>query len=361
MRCYQILKSDEHRSKTPVDPDVESARNYVKVRCSTTALVIVSLIILCYIILDSGSRSIQKATHVSCQNPCRIEFVESIPTGLNFSGGPVHRPTHEAWLDLLSNANKTIHIAALYWNLNSSEYPTAEYGRHVYDQLVDAGRRGVDIRIAQDVSKGLSDNEDSRRLAEKGLAQVRTVDFNRLLGSGVLHTKFIIVDMMDIYLGSANMDWKSLAEVKELGVHIQNCPCLAEDLHKIFRVYWHLGKTGSKIPRTWPAKFETSFNIGSPMEMILKGVKTDVFISKLFTVPATEEQRKIPFARVNHNKYMVTDQTAYVGTSNWAGDYFITTAGVGLAMTSHGENGIVQQLQAIFDRDWDSPYASLIG
>ncbi|ETN86054.1 phospholipase D domain protein, partial [Necator americanus] len=82
---------------------------------------------------------------------------------------------------------------------------------------------------------------------------------------------------------------------------------------------------------------------------------------KLFTVPATEEQRKIPFARVNHNKYMVTDQTAYVGTSNWAGDYFITTAGVGLAMISHGENGIVQQLQAIFDRDWDSPYASLIG
>jgi hypothetical protein len=35
----------------------------------------------------------------------------------------------------------------------------------------------------------------------------------------------------------------------------------------------------------------------------------------MFVVPAfTESQRKIPFARVNHNKYMVTDKTAYIGT-----------------------------------------------
>ncbi|KIH51260.1 phospholipase D domain protein, partial [Ancylostoma duodenale] len=90
----------------------------------------------------------------------------------------------------------------------------------------------------------------------------------------------------------------------------------------------------------------------------VRGIQLHMIGHKLFTVPATEEQKKIPFARVNHNKYMVTDRTAYVGTSNWAGDYFITTAGVGVAMTSHGENGMVQQLQAIFDRDWESPYAS---
>ena len=31
-------------------------------------------------------------------------------------------------------------------------------------------------------------------------------------------------------------------------------------------------------------------------------------------VPAfTEEQNAIPFARVNHNKYMVTDKTLYIG------------------------------------------------
>ena len=35
---------------------------------------------------------------------------------------------------------------------------------------------------------------------------------------------------------------------------------------------------------------------------------------KVFSVPIfTPDQEKIPFARVNHNKYMVTDQAAYIG------------------------------------------------
>lgn len=37
-------------------------------------------------------------------------------------------------------------------------------------------------------------------------------------------------------------------------------------------------------------------------------------VQKIFTVPSTAEQRKIPFARVNHAKYMVTDRVVYIGT-----------------------------------------------
>lgn len=44
-------------------------------------------------------------------------------------------------------------------------------------------------------------------------AQIREVDMPRLTG-GVLHTKFWIVDQMHIYLGSANMDWRALTQVK---------------------------------------------------------------------------------------------------------------------------------------------------
>jgi phospholipase D3/4 len=36
-------------------------------------------------------------------------------------------------------------------------------------------------------------------------------------------------------------------------------------------------------------------------------------LQKWFKVPSTPEQTKIPFARVNHNKYMVTDNAAYIG------------------------------------------------
>ena len=39
-----------------------------------------------------------------------------------------------------------------------------------------------------------------------------------------------------------------------------------------------------------------------------------VFHQKLFVVPTySKAQAKIPYSRVNHNKYMVTDNVAYVG------------------------------------------------
>jgi len=37
-------------------------------------------------------------------------------------------------------------------------------------------------------------------------------------------------------------------------------------------------------------------------------------LQKLFVVPSfTPFQAKIPYGRVNHNKYMVTDKVAYIG------------------------------------------------
>jgi hypothetical protein len=41
-----------------------------------------------------------------------------------------------------------------------------------------------------------------------------------------------------------------------------------------------------------------------------------------------------PFTRVNHAKFMVTDKKAFVSTSNWIGDYFLTTAGASF-VTDH--------------------------
>uniref|UniRef100_A0A8D0HPY0 5'-3' exonuclease PLD3 n=1 Tax=Sphenodon punctatus TaxID=8508 RepID=A0A8D0HPY0_SPHPU len=83
---------------------------------------------------------------------------------------------------------------------------------------------------------------------------------------------------------------------------------------------------------------------------------------RLFVVPANETQAKIPFARVNHNKYMVTDKLAYIGTSNWSGDYFVHTAGSALVVNQTGPEAggaptLREQLQAVFERDWDSRYS----
>lgn len=105
-----------------------------------------------------------------------------------------------------------------------------------------------------------------------------------------------------------------------------------------------------------------------------------------FIVPTNPDFDKIPFSRVNHNKYMVTETIAYIGTSNWSGDYFINTAGnyshpdfiiiiresyrklrmfdvssgVGTVFESIGDqtmDNLRQQLENIFHRDWYSEYS----
>ncbi|AUL80133.1 CPXV044 protein [Vaccinia virus] len=78
--------------------------------------------------------------------------------------------------------------------------------------------------------------------------EVRYIDITNTLG-GVLHTKFWISDNTHIYLGSANIDWRSLTRVKELGIAIFNNRNLASDLPHIFEVYWYLGV--NNLPYNW--------------------------------------------------------------------------------------------------------------
>jgi len=44
-------------------------------------------------------------------------------------------------------------------------------------------------------------------------AEVRNLDFSRLLGAGIIHTKMWMVDRKHFYIGSANLDWRSFTQV----------------------------------------------------------------------------------------------------------------------------------------------------
>ena len=63
----------------------------------------------------------------------------------------------------------------------------------------------------------------------------------------------------------------------------------------------------------------------------------------------------IPFARVAHAKYAVIDgERAWVGTSNWEGDYFLRSRNVSVLVAGAP---FALKLQTVFDDGWASVYA----
>ncbi|XP_064489373.1 5'-3' exonuclease PLD3-like isoform X2 [Ornithodoros turicata] len=442
-----------------------------------TIILILIILVVLFPLLDHSRENARNAasanrTHLfgnNCTDSCLFTLVESIPENLTFpTGAPHHMSIFDAWNILLDSATSQVHIASFYWTLRGKDIdvddPSDWQGEEIFSKLMYMGRnQSIDILIAQNAPSKFMPSKDTEDFAKAGAAKVRSVDFNALLGAGVLHTKFWIVDRRHFFVGSANMDWRSLTQVKEIGALVMNCSCLAQDLEKVFDVYWSLGLPNATIPQHWPASLSTVFNKEAPAYPEFNGTATATYFSsspaplspegrtndidsildtihkaneyiyisvmdyypitlytsrtlfwpviddalraaaiergihvrllvskwnhtrpemerylsslavirskevhievKLFIVPAfTPAQQKIPASRVNHDKYMVTDNAAFIGTSNWAGDYFINTAGVSMVMQqpqndSSSVQPIRQQLCDVFERDWHSPYA----
>ncbi|XP_032366750.1 phospholipase D3 isoform X6 [Etheostoma spectabile] len=402
-----------------------------------------------------------------CTTDCRVRLVESIPEGL-YQPSPSSRPSiADSWLRLLGKANSSVNIAAFYFTLRDREllHSSDSQGRMVFEQLKQLESKGVELQIA--VNAPQTSTQDTVELAATG-AEVREVDLKAVTG-GIVHTKLWVVDQKHFYLGSANMDWRSLSQVKEVGLSVEDCSCLAQDASRIFGVYWSIGgaKNGS-LPPYWPARLSALSSSQNPMRLKFNGVPAQVYLSssppqisargrsddlatilsviddaqkfiyisvmdylplsqyteplrfwpaidsalraaactrrvqvrllvscwkhspaamfpflqsllvlsrpqlqcdvdvKIFTVPSTAEQMKIPFARVNHAKYMVTDRVLYIGTSNWSENYFTQTAGVGLVVNQtgseakEGQDTVQRQAEELFLRDWTSQYASAL-
>lgn len=60
------------------------------------------------------------------------------------------------------------------------------------------------------------------------------VDMQKLT-HGVLHTKFWVVDQTHFYLGSANMDWRSLTQVCVYPAHL-HCLLLNFPIHSVVQL-----------------------------------------------------------------------------------------------------------------------------
>lgn len=67
--------------------------------------------------------------------------------------------------------------------------------------------------------------------------------------------------------------------MKELGAAVYNCPCLAEDMAKIFEVYWALGDENATVPDKWPQSYSTQFNHKNPMAVSFNDTLSSTYLA----------------------------------------------------------------------------------
>lgn len=76
------------------------------------------------------------------------------------------------------------------------------------------------------------------------------------------------------------------SQVKEAGLSVEDCGCLAQDVSRIFEVYWTLGgATNGSLPPYWPARLSALSSSQNPLHLKFNGVPARVYLSvSLYTV-----------------------------------------------------------------------------
>ncbi|KAK7283130.1 hypothetical protein RIF29_12438 [Crotalaria pallida] len=194
---------------------------------------------------------------------CKAWLVQSIPTDMpHLSHVPGVLSTGDVLRWLASNSTKKLDVIAQYWQLlaspndpRSGDYGYSKDQMHhfgsnqgatLYQTLHDAADRNVSIRLLSHSGVYPTFTQEPSNLAS-GRPNVKNVTLllKDWWGSGIVHAKVWISDKKDLYIGSANNDWKSLTQVKEVGIYLADCPRIAKKVEVYFNNLWTLGSLDS--------------------------------------------------------------------------------------------------------------------
>ncbi len=360
-----------------------------------------------------------------------FEIVESIPIETTLDNADI-RNTHEVWIEMINGAKKALDIEQFYVSPQKGE-PLDD----IITAIIAAGERGVAIRFIVDARMYKTYPETVDMLGKQKNISVRIIDFGKLLGTGVQHAKYFIVDGEEIFLGSQNFDWRALKHIHELGVRIRHAEAV-KIYSDIFDYDWQLAEHNKLFPAE-RQQYPTSFTIKYPSneqltfiptmsprnlipdeelwdekhivplidsakkEVVLqflsyspigrdksfysvlenslrraaaRGVDVRMIVSdwekdhptvdylkSLTLIPNIDVKFSvipewsggyIPFARVEHCKYICADASSFwLGTSNAEKSYFYTSRNLGVIVHN---NKLASNIHRIFTKSWDGPY-----
>jgi len=209
-----------------------------------------------------------------------------MPLGLDLALLPGTNYTYNAWADIISQASSKLTIVCFYSSLinDAGVVSGGEMGNNTFNSIVAAIKRGVKVTIVQNQASPEFPDDDTRALEKMG-AELVSIDWKKAFTGGILHTKAIAVDGKHFYVGSANLDWRSLAQVKELGVKVTNCECLTQDIEKIMEVYYTLGKNMNSSTTDftgWPESTFTSINQFTRLSVPFENEPNKTAVSSVF-------------------------------------------------------------------------------
>src|SRR5262245_39881714 len=137
---------------------------------------------------------------------------------------------------MIRSAKSTLDLEEYYL----SERP-GEALSPVLQALGAAAGRGVRVRLLLDSRMHRTYPQPADSLGKITNLSVRVVDYARLAG-GVQHSKYMVVDRTEAFVGSQNLDWRSLSHVHELGLRVRLAP-VATALEDVFETDWNAADT----------------------------------------------------------------------------------------------------------------------
>jgi phosphatidylserine/phosphatidylglycerophosphate/cardiolipin synthase-like enzyme len=362
--------------------------------------------------------------------PPAVELGETRPIETALGDGSI--PTAlDVWLSMIRGAKHELDLEHFYLSQKKGEALDP-----VLAELRRAAARGVRVRLLLDAGMHRTYPQPADSLGRLKGVNVRIVDYHRLAG-GVQHAKFMIVDGREAWLGSQNLDWRSLSHIHELGARVRLLP-VALAFSDVFETDWAAADSLLKPnpldrhPVKWPLAFDQdgvrgrlwasaspraltpaslpwdldvlvervnaaqheivaqtlSYGVGgrgsadSTLHRALlaaaaRGVQVKLIVSDwelggrgepdlraLAATPNVEVRISqvpdwshgyIPFARVEHCKYMVADSTwLWLGTSNWEPSYFLSSRNIAVTVD---HPPLAQRARGIFETSWTAPSA----
>lgn len=140
----------------------------------------------------------------------------------------------QVWPEMINAATRTLDVAQFY----VSNTPGGRLEPTI-QAIEAAARRGVRVRVLAEEKFYKQYPETLERLAAQRGIEMRRIDTRKIVGNGVMHAKYFLVDGREAFLGSQNFDWRALEHIQELGLRVR-IPEVVHALGAVFELDWAL-------------------------------------------------------------------------------------------------------------------------